>query len=152
MARLPVNPTRVELRRLKARLKTASRGHKLLKDKSDEMIRQFLVIIRECKALREAVDAETAEALRAFMLAGASSSEQILETALALPSRKVRIETGERNVMGVYVPSVTVTAHCAVKPLSSVVTVIVAMPVVWAVTRPSFTEATAGVFDDHNTF
>ena len=64
MARLNVNPTRMELRRLKDRLKTAERGHKLLKDKSDEMVRQFLTLIRENKRLREEMEGEVAEALR----------------------------------------------------------------------------------------
>ena len=58
MARLNVNPTRMELKKLKARLSTAVRGHKLLKDKSDEMIRRFTVIIREAKTLREEVEKE----------------------------------------------------------------------------------------------
>ena len=56
MARLNVNPTRMELKKLKARLSTAVRGHKLLKDKSDEMIRRFSEIVREAKRLREDVE------------------------------------------------------------------------------------------------
>ena len=60
MAKLNVNPTRMELRRLKARLKTATRGHKLLKDKSDEMIRQFMLLIRENKRLRDELDRQRA--------------------------------------------------------------------------------------------
>ena len=59
MALLRVNPTRMELRRLKLRLKTAIRGHKLLKDKSDEMIRQFMVYVKENKALREDVEEDS---------------------------------------------------------------------------------------------
>ena len=55
MARINVNPTRMELKKLKARLKTAVRGHKLLKDKTDEMVRRFSVIIRENKKVREDV-------------------------------------------------------------------------------------------------
>ena len=60
MARLNVNPTRMELKKLKARLSTAVRGHKLLKDKSDEMIRRFSEIVREAKRLREDVESEIA--------------------------------------------------------------------------------------------
>ncbi len=56
--RLKVNPTRMELRRLKNRLKTAERGHKLLKDKSDEMIRRFMEYVRENKRLREEIEDE----------------------------------------------------------------------------------------------
>ena len=63
MAKLNVNPTRMELRRLKNRLKTATRGHKLLKDKSDEMIRQFMLYVRENKRLREEVEEELGDIL-----------------------------------------------------------------------------------------
>ena len=70
MSRLNVNPTRMELRRLKDRLKTAERGHKLLKDKSDEMVRQFLVLIKENKRLREEIEGEIADALKAFAMCG----------------------------------------------------------------------------------
>ena len=67
MARLNVNPTRMELKKLKARLSTAVRGHKLLKDKSDEMIRRFSEIIREDKRLREEVEEEIAATLKRFL-------------------------------------------------------------------------------------
>ena len=73
--RLKVNPTRMELRRLKDRLKTAVRGHKLLKDKSDEMIRRFMEYAKQNKALREEVEKELADALRSFVLAKAVSDE-----------------------------------------------------------------------------
>ena len=63
MTRLNVNPTRMELKKLKARLKTATRGHKLLKDKSDEMIRRFTVLLRENKRLRDEVGEELGEVL-----------------------------------------------------------------------------------------
>ena len=68
MARLNVNPTRMELKKLKARLSTAVRGHKLLKDKSDEMVRRFTEIIKENKRLREEVEKELALTLRQFRL------------------------------------------------------------------------------------
>ncbi len=92
----------MELRRLKDRLKTAERGHKLLKDKSDEMVRQFLTLIRENKRLREEIDGEVAEALRLFSL----SAGQPLETlqAIALPTLAASITVGTKNVMGVDVP------------------------------------------------
>ena len=66
MARLNVNPTRMELKRLKGRLKTAERGHKLLKDKSDEMIRRFSILIKENKRLRDETDKDMAEVLKEF--------------------------------------------------------------------------------------
>ena len=74
MARLNVNPTRMEMKKLKARLDTAKRGHKLLKDKSDEMIRRFSVIIKEDKALREEVEKELAETLKQFSVARSVTS------------------------------------------------------------------------------
>ncbi len=104
MAKLNVNPTRMELRRLKTRLKTASRGHKLLKDKSDEMIRQFMVLIRQDKTLREEVEGELTTALKSFMLARAVSSDAIIEEAIALPGVKVNLKTGKYSLMGINVP------------------------------------------------
>lgn len=109
MARLAVNPTRMELRRLKNRLKTATRGHKLLKDKSDEMVRQFIVFARNNKRLREEIEGELANALHSFMLARASSSAEIIEQALALPAMRVDIIAESKNVMGVDVPHINIS-------------------------------------------
>ena len=109
MAKLNVNPTRMELRRLKNRLKTATRGHKLLKDKSDEMIRQFMLYVRENKRLREEVEKELTDSLKAFMLARAVSSDAVIEEAIAMPSAKVGLETSSKNVMSVDVPVFTIT-------------------------------------------
>ena len=111
MARLAVNPTRMELRRLKNRLKTATRGHKLLKDKSDEMVRQFMSFIKQNKKLREEIESELPEALRSFVLARAVSSSQEIEQALCMPARKVDIDMGTKNVMGVDVPSLSIAPH-----------------------------------------
>ncbi len=94
----------MELRRLKTRLKTATRGHKLLKDKSDEMIRQFMLYIRENKRLREEVEGELSQALKEFMLARAVSSDSVIEEAIAMPGVKVELKTSEKNVMSVGVP------------------------------------------------
>ena len=109
MSKLNVNPTRMELRRLKNRLKTATRGHKLLKDKSDEMIRQFMLYVRENKRLREEVEEELGDSLKSFMLARAVSSDAVIEEAIAMPSAKVALETSSKNVMSVNVPVFTVT-------------------------------------------
>ncbi len=109
MAKLNVNPTRMELRRLKNRLKTATRGHKLLKDKSDEMIRQFMLYVRENKRLREEVEKELTDSLKAFMLARAVSSDAVIEEAIAMPSAKVGLETSSKNVMSVDVPVFKIT-------------------------------------------
>ncbi|MEG2117407.1 MAG: V-type ATP synthase subunit D, partial [Clostridia bacterium] len=109
MAKLNVNPTRMELKRLKARLKTAVRGHKLLKDKSDEMIRQFSVLIRKNKELRETVEKGLSETLSAFTLARSLISEKTLEVALAMPSKSVELTCGAKNIMSVSVPDIQIS-------------------------------------------
>ena len=109
MARLNVNPTRMELRRVKDRLQTAVKGHKLLKDKSDEMVRQFMLLIRENKSMREEVESELAVALRSFMLARASSDEESVEQAISMPSCRLDVKCGEKSVMGVDVPNIEIS-------------------------------------------
>lgn len=111
MAKMNVNPTRMELRRLKTRLKTATRGHKLLKDKSDEMIRQFMVYVRENKRLREEIEAELSCALKGFTLARAVSSNAVIEEAVMMPATKAEISLSSDNVMSVEVPSISVVEH-----------------------------------------
>lgn len=106
MARLNVNPTRMELKKLKARLSTAVRGHKLLKDKSDEMIRRFSVILREDKALRDEVEKELIDTLRQFSVARSVTPSYSAETAFAMPSVAVRAECITGSIMGVDVPQV----------------------------------------------
>lgn len=108
MTRLNVNPTRMELRRLKARLKTAVRGHKLLKDKSDEMIRQFMVYARKNKQLRMETEAALSDALKGFMLARAVSDDQVIEEAVAMPASFVEAEVSTKPVMSVEVPSIKI--------------------------------------------
>lgn len=111
MAKMNVNPTRMELRRLKTRLKTATRGHKLLKDKSDEMIRHFMVYVRENKRLREEIEAELSSALKGFTLARAVSSNAVIEEAVMMPATKAEISLSSDNVMSVEVPSISVVEH-----------------------------------------
>ena len=106
MARLNVNPTRMELKKLKARLATATRGHKLLKDKSDEMVRRFSLIIRENKRLRDEVEKELSETLRQFSVARSVTPAYRAETAFAMPSVAIRAECQTESVMGVEVPDV----------------------------------------------
>ena len=108
MTRLNVNPTRMELRRLKARLITAVRGHKLLKDKSDEMIRQFMVYARKNKQLRMETEAALSDALKGFMLARAVSDDQVIEEAVAMPASFVEAEVSTKSVMSVEVPSIKI--------------------------------------------
>ncbi|MEG2676413.1 MAG: V-type ATP synthase subunit D, partial [Clostridia bacterium] len=108
MTRLNVNPTRMELRRLKTRLKTAVRGHKLLKDKSDEMIRQFMLYVRENKRLREEVEGELGNALNGFMLARSVSDNATIEEAVLMPATSVQLTCSTANVMSVIVPSIAI--------------------------------------------
>lgn len=108
MARLNVNPTRMELKKLKARLATATRGHKLLKDKSDEMIRRFTLILRETKTLREEVEQRLAEVLKQFSIARSLTTAEQLETAFALPTVSLAVECETESIMGVDVPKLTV--------------------------------------------
>lgn len=106
MTRLNVNPTRMELKKLKARLNTAVRGHKLLKDKSDEMVRQFSLIIRENKRLRDEVERELSETLRQFAVARSVTPAYRAEAAFAMPSVAVKADCGVVTVMGVEVPEI----------------------------------------------
>lgn len=108
MARLNVNPTRMELKKLKARLSTAVRGHKLLKDKSDEMVRRFSVVLKEAKTLREEVEKELSSTLRQFSVARSVTPAYQAETAFAMPSVSVRVDCEVESVMGVEVPKVEI--------------------------------------------
>lgn len=104
MAKTHVNPTRMELTRLKKKLVTAKRGHKLLKDKRDELMRQFLDLVRENRVLREKVEAGIVEANKSFVLARAVMQEEVLNVALLAPKQEVYLEKGSRNVMSVEIP------------------------------------------------
>jgi V/A-type H+-transporting ATPase subunit D len=98
----------MELKKLKARLSTAVRGHKLLKDKSDEMVRRFTVLLRETKALREQVEKELADVLRQFAFARSVTPVYQAETAFAMPATDLAVECETTSIMGVDVPSVQV--------------------------------------------
>lgn len=104
MARLNVNPTRMELTRLKKRLLTATRGHKLLKDKRDELMKQFLDIVREAQRLRLQVEADLQEAYRGFTAASALLSPEMMEQTFLYPKQGVSIDVSYRNIMSVDVP------------------------------------------------
>ncbi len=105
---LRVNPTRMELTRIKRRLVTAKRGHKLLKDKRDEMVRQFIAIIRENYALRQEVEKELSGALRDFAMARAVMDPNALEEAVLYPARQAKVTIGQKNILSVKVPTITV--------------------------------------------
>lgn len=94
----------MELTRLKKKLVTATRGHKLLKDKRDELMRQFLDLVRENKALREKVEQGIKDANKRFVLARAGMSNEALNVALMAPKQEVYLETGTKNVMSVDIP------------------------------------------------
>ena len=99
-----INPTRMELTRLKGRLKTATRGHKLLKDKRDELMKQFLEIVRRNRELRGKVEAGLERANAAFTVASALMSPEMLEQALLYPKQSVELDMGTENIMSVNVP------------------------------------------------
>ena len=106
MSRLNVNPTRMELKKLKARLSTAVRGHKLLKDKSDEMVRRFSILIKENKRLREEVEEELSKTLKQFSIARSVTPAYRAEAAFAMPSVEVKAACDVESVMGVEVPKI----------------------------------------------
>ena len=104
MAKLKVNPTRMALSELKLRLVTAKRGHKLLKDKQDELMRQFINLIKENKKLRMEVEKELSESFKSFLLASATMSPLFLESAVSFPKEKLSVEIKSKNIMSVNVP------------------------------------------------
>ena len=104
MAKLKVNPTRMALSELKLRLVTAKRGHKLLKDKQDELMRQFINLIKENKKLRVEVEKELSDSFKSFLLASATMSPLFLESAISFPKAKVALEMKLKNIMSVNVP------------------------------------------------
>lgn len=99
-----VNPTRMELTALKKRLKTATRGHKLLKDKQDEMARQFMLYIKRDRELRLEAENALAAVMDQFAAAGAAMGTETLEEALLVPARPARVTTSSKNIMSVNVP------------------------------------------------
>jgi V/A-type H+-transporting ATPase subunit D len=104
MAVKQVNPTRMELSRLKKKLNTATRGHKLLKDKRDELMRRFLEMVRENRELRTKVEEKIKAANANFVLAKSSMSDEALKAALLAPKQEVYVSTSYRNVMSVDIP------------------------------------------------
>ena len=104
MANVHVNPTRMELTRLKKKLVTAIRGHKLLKDKRDELMRRFLDLVRENKALREKVEQGIAAANQNFVLARSVMPDEVINVALLTPKQEVTLEVETQNVMSVEIP------------------------------------------------
>ena len=104
MARVNVNPNRMELSRLKKRLAVAERGHKLLKDKQDALIKAFLEKARAVKATREKVESELQACYQSFLMARAQTLPAMLEQALMISGSACTLDVTTRNVMSVMVP------------------------------------------------
>ena len=115
MAIMKVNPTRMELSNLKKKLVTARRGHKLLKDKRDELMRQFLVLIKETKELRLKVETALKKANSAMNLARRVMDDEAVETSLLMSCQKLSVEIKEKNIMSVIVPEFEVNGASAQK-------------------------------------
>ncbi len=104
MSRQTVNPTRMELSRLSKQLTTAKRGHKLLKDKQDELMRQFIELIKQNNLLRKEVETQLHLAMKAFRLANATINEKYIEEMFILPATEVSLDVSTKNIMSVEVP------------------------------------------------
>lgn len=104
MASKQVNPTRMELTKQKKKLVSSMKGHKLLKDKRDELMRQFMDMVRENMELRKKVEAGIKAANTNFVIAKAGMSEEILNTAMMAPKQEVYLDCSARNVMSVDIP------------------------------------------------
>ncbi len=104
MARLNVNPTRMELTKLKKGLVTATRGHKLLKDKQDELMRRFIELIKYNNKLRNEVEDKLQLSFKEFVMASAAISPEFLEEAIAYPKESISVQVEQKNVMSVNVP------------------------------------------------
>ncbi|APH20687.1 V-type ATP synthase subunit D [Clostridium botulinum] len=102
--KLNVNPTRMELTKLKKRLTTASRGHKLLKDKQDELMRRFIGMIKKNNELRKDVEKELEGSFKDFLMASAVMSPEFLEEAVAYPKESISVDVKKQNIMSVNVP------------------------------------------------
>jgi len=99
-----VKPTRMELRRLKSQLATATSGHKLLKDKQDELMRQFIKLIRENNTLREKVENGLVDSMQDFVLAKSLENDQIVQGLFAVPSKEISLRIQTESIMSVRVP------------------------------------------------
>ena len=104
MAGTAITPTRMVLNQLKGRLKTARRGHKLLKDKRDELMRQFMDVVRQNKVLRERVEEGLTQAFASLQVASSIMSPEMLEQALLYPRQSVELGMAFKNIMSVNVP------------------------------------------------
>jgi len=105
---MQVNPTRMELSKLKKQLVVAQRGHKLLKDKQDELIKKFIEMVKQNKELRESVEEDLKAAFKNFTMARGQMPQEVLEESLMIPSAKATIDVGKVNIMSVNVPVIDI--------------------------------------------
>ena len=115
MAVINVNPTRMELTRLKKQLVTAVKGHKLLKDKRDELMRRFLETVKETKTMREEFEHKMRSVHGDFLTASSVMSPESLDTALLYPKQEVYLKIDTKNVMSVNIPQYQVTTRTSDK-------------------------------------
>ncbi|MFH1537200.1 MAG: V-type ATP synthase subunit D, partial [Patescibacteria group bacterium] len=101
---LNINPTRQELIKLKRKQQTAIRGHKLLKEKRDGLMKQFMEIIRTAKEMRKNMEDKLAQGFESFVFAAADMRPEVMEEALSLPAKKTSLQSTTKNVMSVNVP------------------------------------------------
>lgn len=104
MAILNVNPTRMELSRLRKRLGTATRGHKLLKDKQDELVRQFILLVKKNQELRKKMDSSLQKGMKEYVLASSVIPDHVLEEAFSIPFNKVSLDVQTKSIMNTEVP------------------------------------------------
>jgi len=115
MALLNVNPTRMALMDLKRRTKSAQRGHKLLKDKQDGLMQQFLAIIRQAKEKRIEVEEELGAVFQAFLVASAWMTDAQMSNALSSPQAKITLGVETKNVMSVRIPTFSLEMEGTIK-------------------------------------
>lgn len=104
MSKIAVNPTRMEMLKLKKRLKIAEQGYKLLKDKRDGLMKEFIQIVKEAKRLRKEIEPELKKALQSFVFSSASAAPWKIDEVLSTPRKKISLQTQTKNVMGVNIP------------------------------------------------
>ena len=120
MAKLNVNPTRMELSKLKIKLVTAKKGHKLLKDKQDELMRIFIEMIKKNKKARQNTEKKVENALKNFLLARAIMSNDAYEESILVPKINFQIELAKRNVMSVRIPVLSLDENLSNPNLSDI--------------------------------
>ncbi|HHY04942.1 MAG TPA: V-type ATP synthase subunit D [Thermoanaerobacterales bacterium] len=107
--RMQVNPTRMELTKLKSQLVTAKRGHKLLKDKQDELIKKFVDMVKQNKKLREEVEKELIKAFKDFAVARSQMAQDIIEESLMIRTTEIKLDVEKNNIMSVEIPKMNIT-------------------------------------------